>query len=79
MFSFRCFKCGWPINLNRAELEAAVAEAEGKGESHHVVSCPQCRRINKISVKQMRQKLPRDWQPTPSPAEPSGEQPETAD
>ncbi|GAB4434714.1 MAG: hypothetical protein Kow00120_01180 [Anaerolineae bacterium] len=66
MFSFRCFKCGWPINLNRAELEAAVAEALASGESHHAITCPQCRRINKVSVKQMRAKLPRDWQPTPT-------------
>ncbi|MBN1286125.1 MAG: hypothetical protein JXB47_12075 [Anaerolineae bacterium] len=69
MFSLRCFKCGWPINLNRAELETAVAEAMAKDEAHYALVCPSCRRVNKISVKQMRRKLPRDWQPVAQPTE----------
>ncbi len=63
MLSVRCFKCGASITLNRADIEAAVAEAEAKGESHHGVTCPQCRRLNKVAVKQLRRKLPRGWKP----------------
>jgi uncharacterized protein with PIN domain len=71
MFRLRCFKCGWSISLNRAELEAAVAEADAKGENHHVIICPKCRRANKVSVRQMRGKLPRRPQPAPEPTEPA--------
>ena len=73
MLNFRCFNCGWPINLNRDELQAAVTEAEGKGEAYYMVSCPQCRRANKVSVRQMRRRLPRDWEPTPTDAAPAEE------
>jgi phage FluMu protein Com len=59
MLSVRCFKCGQSINLTREEMEVAVQEAEAKGETHHTVTCPHCRRVNKVSVKQMRRKLPR--------------------
>jgi hypothetical protein len=67
MFNLRCFKCGWPINLNRAEIEAGVAEAMANGESHHTITCPHCRRTNKVSVKQMRRRLPRGWKPPTTP------------
>ncbi len=72
MFNLRCFKCGWPINLKRAEIEAAVAEAMKDNAAHYTLTCPQCRRINKVSVKQLRRKLPRDWKP-PEAVETPGE------
>lgn len=69
MFSLRCFKCGWPLNLKREELEAAVTEAMANKESHYGLVCPNCRRTNKVSVKQMRRKLPRGWKPAASEKE----------
>ncbi len=58
MLQVKCFKCGWPIILNDDFLRTAVEEADANHATHYNVTCPKCRRVNKVSVKQMKRALP---------------------
>jgi len=53
MLKIRCFKCGWAWSMNPAAIQAAMETLE-PGAKHYIAECPRCRRVNKISVKQMR-------------------------
>jgi hypothetical protein len=57
--------------MNASEVAAALDAAhEQEHTKHYMVECPNCRRANKISVKQMRRAAPRDWKPSSDGAEP---------
>lgn len=70
MLKIRCFKCGWAWSMNAAAIQAAMEELE-PGAKHYIAECPRCRRVNKISVKQMRRMASRI--PTESEPEEEGE------
>ncbi|GAB4478342.1 MAG: hypothetical protein Kow00124_22610 [Anaerolineae bacterium] len=68
MYKITCFNCKQSWTLNSDAIAAALASVE-PGQTHYTVECPRCRRINKISVKQLKRALP----PTP-PAQEAEEQ-----
>lgn len=69
MFTIRCFKCGWAWSLNAHEVAAALEAAQAEHHTkHHMIECPNCRRANKVSIKQLRRYAPPDWKPPSSKA-----------
>ena len=55
MVKVRCFKCGNAFQLTEQYIanELAAEGIAGK-PSHYVAECPQCRQINKVSLKRVR-------------------------
>jgi Zn ribbon nucleic-acid-binding protein len=55
MIKARCFKCGHAFQLTEQFVANALA-AQGitKKPAHYAAECPQCRQINKISLKRVR-------------------------
>lgn len=59
MYATKCSNCGQLINLKNEELIAAIAEVEASGNTSYHMACPKCRRPIKMSLKQMKLKVPR--------------------
>lgn len=55
----RCSYCRHAFNLGREYLVEAVAEAAEKRQKYHAIECPNCRKLIKIPIKQMRRFVPR--------------------
>ena len=53
------------FNLSREFVIQAVAEADEKKQKYHGVECIKCRKVIKVSVKQMRRFVPREVEPEP--------------
>ncbi|HVO43195.1 MAG TPA: hypothetical protein VMT34_11255 [Aggregatilineales bacterium] len=58
MFSTRCTSCQQLINLKTEEVRQAVEETEAKHEKFYGMPCPKCKKLVKISVKELKRKLP---------------------
>lgn len=58
----RCSKCHKPFALSKNHLHAALDEVVAGGMSHYNASCPHCRKINRVSRKELERAAP-DWQP----------------
>lgn len=56
----RCPFCRTSFNLSRDVVVQAVAEADEKKQKHYVVECIKCRKVIKVSVKQMRRFVPKE-------------------
>ena len=52
----RCTYCSHSFNLSRSYMESVVANAGKK--TTEAVSCPKCRKINKVQIKLMRRYVP---------------------
>ena len=63
MMRVRCQYCSWMVVLKPDEIAAGIASAAEQKSAHHVLNCPKCRKVIKISVKQMKRQLPRGYQP----------------
>lgn len=59
----RCPFCRTSFNLGRDFVVQAVAEADEKKQKHFGVECIKCRKVIKVSVKQMRRFIPREAEP----------------
>lgn len=59
----RCPFCRTSFNLSREFVAQAVAEADEKKQKHYGVECIKCRKVIKVSVKQMKRFVP----PVPEP------------
>jgi phage FluMu protein Com len=57
MIKITCFNCHSSWSLNREEIEAALTSLK-PGATHYTVECPKCRRVNKITVRQLQRALP---------------------
>jgi hypothetical protein len=55
MLNISCTYCRAPINLSDGDLARAVQEAEGKRPKTTPVTCPSCRRTNKVPFDRVRQ------------------------
>jgi phage FluMu protein Com len=66
MLKITCFKCHWSWSLNQEAAQAAL-ESLKPGEEHFTIECPRCRRVNKVTVHQLKQALPRVTPPADSP------------
>jgi hypothetical protein len=62
MMQVRCQRCGWSFTLGRDAIGLAVVEAEHQHDTHYLFTCPKCRHGVKVQVKQLRQRLPPDYQ-----------------
>ena len=59
----RCPYCRTSFNLSRELVVQAVAEAQEKKQKHYGVECIKCRKLIKVSVKQMQRFIPRQTEP----------------
>jgi len=57
----RCFKCSMPIALGKEAIYAALDYVTDGELTHYDVRCPKCRKVNRVSVKQLHQAAP-NWQ-----------------
>lgn len=63
MIKITCFNCHASWSLNREEIEAALASLK-PGATHYTVECPKCRRVNKVTIRQLQRALPSPHQDT---------------
>jgi uncharacterized protein with PIN domain len=60
IMNVRCPFCRTSFNLSREFVAQAVVEADEKKQKHVGVECIKCRKVIKVSVKQMRRFVPRE-------------------
>lgn len=70
MLNISCTYCRAPINLSDGDLAEAVHTAGGKRPKSAPVTCPSCRRINKVPFDRVRQAYRLAGSP-PLPEEPA--------
>jgi cytochrome c1 len=74
MMTIRCFKCGWGWSMNAAEVGAVLDQMHAEQHAkYYMAECPNCRRANKVSLKQLRRYAPRDWSPPSAEEQPAAE------
>jgi len=64
----RCTYCRHSFNLSRDYIADAVSEADEKRQSYHGLECPNCRKLIRVPIKQMRRFAPRK-KPDEKPAQ----------
>ena len=57
MLKVTCFNCHWSWSMNHEAVQAALGSLK-PGETYYATECPKCRRVNKITVKQLKRSLP---------------------
>lgn len=62
MLKMTCYNCHWSWSLTPEAAQAAYDTLE-PGAKHYTTPCPHCGRTNKVSVKQLKQALPRTAEP----------------
>ena len=58
----RCSNCQRPFALNRDAIYTALDQVYAENLSHYNAQCPHCRRVNRVSKKQLRRAAP-NWSP----------------
>ena len=58
----RCYNCHRPYSLNKEMILAALDEVYNENLTHYNAPCPHCRRMNRISPKELKRSAP-DWTP----------------
>jgi len=58
----RCNNCHRPYALSKDAVEAALETAFAEDLNHYNASCPHCRRVNRISRKELQRAAP-NWKP----------------
>jgi phage FluMu protein Com len=56
----RCYHCNRPFAIQRDAVYAALDLTAAENLSHYDASCPHCRRVNRVSVKELQRAAP-DW------------------
>ncbi len=72
MLNISCTYCRSPITVSDGELARIMQEAGGKRPKSAPVSCPNCRKSNKVPF----QRLAQAYKLAGSPAAPAAEQPD---
>jgi phage FluMu protein Com len=67
----RCYHCHKPFAIGKQETHAALDILENGNLSHYDAPCPHCRRVNRISRKELERSAP-DWKPSPQERAPDG-------
>jgi cytochrome c1 len=58
--------------MNASEVGAVLDQMHAEQHAkYYMAECPNCRRANKVSLKQLRRYAPRDWSPTPAEKHPA--------
>jgi DNA-directed RNA polymerase subunit RPC12/RpoP len=55
----RCSYCRHSFNIGRDYIGEAVKTAAEKRQRYHGLECPNCRKLIKVPIKQMRRFAPR--------------------
>ena len=58
----RCTNCQRPFALNKEAVNAALDHVYSENLSHYNAQCPHCRRVNRVSKKQLLRASP-GWSP----------------
>ncbi len=58
----RCFSCGMPIAISKANVVAALEWMESEEMQHYDIRCPKCRKTNRVSRETLEHAAP-DWEP----------------
>ena len=58
MVKITCLKCHWSWSLGSEEVKAAFESLTAE-DKYYAVGCPKCRRVNKVTRKQLKRALPR--------------------
>jgi len=57
--NIHCTYCRHSFNLGRDYLVDAVDKAGEKRQKYHTLECPNCRKMIKVSIAQMKRYVPR--------------------
>jgi phage FluMu protein Com len=68
----RCNNCHKPFAIGREEVNFALDSIHTEKLSHYNAKCPHCRRMNRVSRKELERDAP-DWEPGKSQEEESSE------
>ncbi len=60
----RCYNCHRPFSLSRDAIYAALDKVAAENLTHYDVPCPHCRRVNRVSPKELRRAAPNWKEPT---------------
>ncbi len=66
----RCTNCHKPFAIGKETVHAALDTIYTDDLNHFNAQCPHCRRVNRLSPKELKRAAP-DWQPGQSSAEPA--------
>jgi phage FluMu protein Com len=55
-----CYHCHKPYGLNKEVIHAALDQMEADNLNHYDAPCPHCRRVNRVSRKELQRAAP-DW------------------
>ena len=58
----RCYQCQKPYALNKEAIHAALDLITTENLSHFDAPCPHCRRVNRVSRKELQRAAP-EWKP----------------
>lgn len=64
----QCQNCHRPFALSKEDIYAALEQVVNEDLKHYDAHCPHCRRVNRISRKQLERAAP-GWTPEPQPSE----------
>jgi phage FluMu protein Com len=56
----RCVHCGIPFTLSKETIHAALDTLNAQNQKHFDARCPQCRKVNPISLERLQRAAP-DW------------------
>lgn len=56
----RCYHCNKPYALGKETIYAALDTLTSQNLNHYNAPCPHCRRLNRVSRKQLLRAAP-DW------------------
>lgn len=54
----RCYNCHKPFALNKETIEEAINQVTSQNLAHYNVSCPHCRRVNRVSRQELLRAVP---------------------
>ncbi len=58
----RCTNCHRPFAISKETVYFALDTIHDDGLNHYNAQCPHCRRMNRLSPKQLKRAAP-DWEP----------------
>jgi len=66
----RCTNCHRPFALAKDAVHNALDHLVSQGQTSYSIACPHCRRVNHISLQELRRAAP-DWKEPQGQAETS--------
>ena len=55
-----CYHCHKPFAMNKESVHAALDQMNAEDLTHYDAPCPHCRRVNRVSRKELQRAAP-DW------------------